>query len=48
MGAALAVVLPLTVLLVLRVQHHADDRTQPVRVGPPLPDRPEPTPVRPG
>jgi hypothetical protein len=39
-GAALAVVLPLTVLAVLRVQHRADDRTQPVRIDPAVPDRP--------
>jgi hypothetical protein len=37
-GAALAVVLPLTVLAVLRVQHHADDRTQPVRIDPAIPE----------
>jgi hypothetical protein len=33
-GAAFAVVLPVTVLAVLRVQHHAEDRTQPPHVGP--------------
>jgi hypothetical protein len=35
-GAALATALPLTALAALRVRHHADDRTQPVRIGPDL------------
>jgi hypothetical protein len=41
-GAALAVVLPLTVLALLRVQHHADDRTPAVRIGPQVDLRPDP------
>jgi hypothetical protein len=43
MGAALAVALPLTVLAVLRVRHHAADRTIPVVIDPPLPDKAEAT-----
>ena len=42
-GAALAVALPLTVLAVLRVRHHAADRTIPVVIDPPVPDRAEAT-----
>jgi hypothetical protein len=41
-GAAIALVLPLTVLAVLRVQHHADDRTQVMRVDPVTPAEPQP------
>lgn len=36
MGAALAVAMPLTVLAVLRVRHHAADRTIPVVIDPPV------------
>jgi hypothetical protein len=36
MGAALAVAMPLTVLAVLRVRHHASDRTIPVVIDPPV------------
>ena len=36
MGAALAVAMPLTVLAVLRVRHHAADRTVPVVIDPPV------------
>jgi hypothetical protein len=42
-GAALAVAMPLTVLAVLRVRHHAADKTIPVVIDPPLPDRAEAT-----
>jgi hypothetical protein len=35
-GAALAVAMPLTVLAVLRVRHHAADRTVPVVIDPPV------------
>ena len=35
-GAALAVAMPLTVLAVLRVRHHAADRTIPVVIDPPV------------
>jgi hypothetical protein len=42
MGAALAVTLPLAVLAVLRVRHHATDKTIPVVIDPPLPDRVSP------
>jgi len=40
-GAALAVALPLIVLAVLRVRHHRTDRTIPVVIDPPLPDKAE-------
>jgi hypothetical protein len=36
MGAALVVAMPLTVLAVLRVRHHAADRTVPVVIDPPV------------
>lgn len=36
MGAALAIAMPLTVLAVLRVRHHAADRTIPVVIDPPV------------
>jgi hypothetical protein len=42
-GAALAVALPLVVLAVLRVRHQAADRTIPVVIDPPLPDKAEAT-----
>jgi hypothetical protein len=42
-GAALAVAMPLAVLAVLRARHHAADRTIPVVIDSPLPDRAEAT-----